>query len=874
MYLSTGYVTFIKGGMKKMTRLKKLSSWLVLVIILLAGFNVPSVSAQEDFTITVGEDKEVIITEFNYHNSWFEDDPNNPEPWPDQREAYSEGNIAYVSLSATPGHAGGARSRIGVDFEWDLGPYTWEKVKNWPVEVTINSSYHIEAYWAAGHGSANAFVQLPGFDPWYDGIGYEVSQSGSRGDTVSETYTTTVEELGGRISAEAYCQAHSAYMEDEEGNPIGTTHHSSAEVQISSIKIEILNPQITDFSVSLEYFVGPDEEEWYGQGVMATVYHPQGSGKIESFIAIDPTGEELPTNCPTDPECNITSDSWNFMWWEGYLPNPPTFGTYTITATDKDGRVATVTSWPTDHISDRVPTVTDPINHGYVTTDVPTFRWEPFSDRTTGYLIEVAGPLEETLPDDDVVWRIGLPSSQTEVQFNSDGAAAVPQLTPGNTYSLLVFAYEGVCSGIQCYRDTSIRSIEFTIGLKGDLLLGEGAKIVPGPWSHVGMYIGNGQVVESHPALGGVNVSSLKSGMNRYKTWAALRVVTADDEIRSGAVEFALDQVGKPYDKMWLLKQANGNRWYCSELVWAAYLNASNGQINIEHGPDKTGITPTEIYKDDDIEVIVEHYEEQAKGGFLIKTKCPVDLEVVDPENLPVNKQTIDIPGAIYGEDDIDGDGSIEDWIGIPEREIGNYLISVIPESDASPIDTYTLEVSAGDTTIILAEDVPVGDIPSQPYIIESTETGIIDKTPPKLPYVVSSDGSGTERNTFDLSENIYCYAGNLPTSTRVDSYVVNNKDDWEEGDELSDISGGYETETTGDDGIISTIQLWCSPLTQGSYDIVVDTNRDGEWNEGEPIDSWTTTGFEAIPEFTTIAIPVAIVLGLVFLISRRKRKE
>ena len=63
-------------------------------------------------TITIGEDKEVIITEFNYHNSWFEDDPNNPEPWPDQREAYSEGNIAYVSLSATPGHAGVARSRI------------------------------------------------------------------------------------------------------------------------------------------------------------------------------------------------------------------------------------------------------------------------------------------------------------------------------------------------------------------------------------------------------------------------------------------------------------------------------------------------------------------------------------------------------------------------------------------------------------------------------------------------------------------------------------------------------------------------------------------------------------------------------------------
>ena len=58
---------FIKGGMKKMIRLKKLSSWLVLVIILLAGFNVPSVSAQEDYTITVGKDK--VFRTCNIHRT-------------------------------------------------------------------------------------------------------------------------------------------------------------------------------------------------------------------------------------------------------------------------------------------------------------------------------------------------------------------------------------------------------------------------------------------------------------------------------------------------------------------------------------------------------------------------------------------------------------------------------------------------------------------------------------------------------------------------------------------------------------------------------------------------------------------------------------
>jgi pimeloyl-ACP methyl ester carboxylesterase len=194
-----------------------------------ASYITNQVSAQEDFIVTIGQDK--VFTEFNYHDSYFENDPNNPEPWPDQRVAYSEGNIAYVSLSATPRHAGEAHAWVGVEFEWDLGPYAWEEVKNWPVEVTIDFSYHIEAYWATGNGSANAGVHLPILTGWHDFIGYETGQSGSRGDTVSETCITTVEELGGGIIMEAYCQAHSV----ADGT---STHHSSAEIQISSIKIE------------------------------------------------------------------------------------------------------------------------------------------------------------------------------------------------------------------------------------------------------------------------------------------------------------------------------------------------------------------------------------------------------------------------------------------------------------------------------------------------------------------------------------------------------------------------------------------------------------------------------------------------------------
>lgn len=146
---------------------------------------------------------------------------------------------------------------------------------------------------------------------------------------------------------------------------------------------------------------------------------------------------------------------------------------------------------------------------------------------------------------------------------------------------------------------------------------------------------------------------------------------------------------------------------------------------------------------------------------------------------------------------------------------------------------------------------------------------------PPTVSFVVSCDGSGTEWNTFDLSENVYCYARNLPANTEVKIYVVDNKDDWKVGDSLIDVSGGEETVTINSSGgIWPPENIWFSPLAVGKYDIIVDIDEDGFLGKDEPIDSWTATGFEAIPEFATIAIPVVAIIGLMFLFSRKRKKE
>jgi len=105
---------------------------------------------------------------------------------------------------------------------------------------------------------------------------------------------------------------------------------------------------------------------------------------------------------------------------------------------------------------------------------------------------------------------------------------------------------------------------------------------------------------------------------------------------------------------------------------------------------------------------------------------CPVDLSATDPDGFTINKSSNEIAGATYTETDINGDCDPDDQIIIPTTKIGKYQITVIPEPDAEPTDLYTLVASAGDTTLVLAEDVTISDIPDQPYTIESTEAGII----------------------------------------------------------------------------------------------------------------------------------------------------
>lgn len=320
------------------------------------------------------------------------------------------------------------------------------------------------------------------------------------------------------------------------------------------------------------------------------------------------------------------------------------------------------------------------------------------------------------------------------------------------TVTLTVTDNDGLTASTSTDIDLTLRN--------GDILLCRSeASVVPGYWSHVGIYDeASNSVIEAR--TNGVGHFPLSDWFFPTQTCVRAVGIDASPAVRNAAVAFASTQIGCQYDLLSILlnmkNDLNTDRfgWYCSELAWAAYLWASNGLINLDM--DAFAVSPDEIASSSWCHTIGEHKETipdtiYTGGGILWgEALCPVDLVITDPDGLVLNKQASNIPGAVYGELDIDHDGDLDVAFGIPEPKIGDYLVQVIPQPDASPDDTYSLEVRLGETVIELTHNTPVADIPAQGYILRSTETGIIlvaDTTPPTTP-VVTDDGQFTTSST------------------------------------------------------------------------------------------------------------------------------
>ncbi|MBD3183368.1 T9SS type A sorting domain-containing protein [Candidatus Poribacteria bacterium] len=98
---------------------------------------------------------------------------------------------------------------------------------------------------------------------------------------------------------------------------------------------------------------------------------------------------------------------------------------------------------------------------------------------------------------------------------------------------------------------------------------------------------------------------------------------------------------------------------------------------------------------------------------LIIQSFSPVDLIVTDPCMKTIDLNNSEIPRAVYKQTQA---GAV-DSIFIPDAIMGNYSIKVIPEPGADPNDTYKLEVTRGNESVILAQDAKIQDIPEEPYV-------------------------------------------------------------------------------------------------------------------------------------------------------------
>jgi hypothetical protein len=240
-----------------------------------------------------------------------------------------------------------------------------------------------------------------------------------------------------------------------------------------------------------------------------------------------------------------------------------------------------------------------------------------------------------------------------------------------------------------------------------------------------------------------------------------------------------------------------------------------------------------------------------------------------DPENLSIdsdNDGIVDFDEEVRFETDVknpDTDGDC-----LPDKlEIMRYTFIYDDATEKCVFDASDVKKPDTDSDGIRAEKDP----DDTRYDIESCD-----------------DGGKKIKNKFAEGEKVYVKGIDIEDDREGNIYVFYDQT-WKDGDTLvyaghDCLAKIYDVEARSGNFVGSPIELGIVkndvpeygyfPYPK-KYDIVYDRNKNNKYDEDvDLIDKVTCAGFETIPEFITIAIPSAIVFGLVFLISRRKRKE
>jgi len=310
---------------------------------------------------------------------------------------------------------------------------------------------------------------------------------------------------------------------------------------------------------------------------------------------------------------------------------------------------------------------------------------------------------------------------------------------------------------------------------------------VPGKtWGHAGIYAGKRHfdgtdvIIEALPS--GVVVSPISRWSWPEMTYVCVLRADVSDNQAQVALDFASSKIGEPYNLKKIFTQAYGfsdkdvedTSWYCSELVWAAYMVGSYGLCDLDlPWINGNAIAPDEISMSPFVQLIGEHKEEKPEtywsfyrwiGGVAY---CPVELNISDPSNRYLDTTRQEIPGGIYEQSDLNEDGDADIFFAIPSPMIGDYQIKVVAKADAQPNEKYSLYGMLGMMRVTLSENISVKGIPVEPYKLNVSEQA--DSNNDGRVDFIDFARLSSQYNNSCSEINYWCKGSDIDTSGLVD---------------------------------------------------------------------------------------------------------
>jgi hypothetical protein len=164
------------------------------------------------------------------------------------------------------------------------------------------------------------------------------------------------------------------------------------------------------------------------------------------------------------------------------------------------------------------------------------------------------------------------------------------------------------------------------------------------------------------------------------------------------------------------------------------------------------------------------------------------------------------------------------------------------------------------------------GNHEDQEYLSDAVYLYPPDMNPP----LDSCTEEGVLQDSFELAEPIAVMGEGYVPSASYGVYVVVDTT-WTDGLAIpSRVADTATTVTSNTEGVIEPTVVWTTPLSEGAFDVVVDTNGNGQYDAGvdalDDSDIEVTAGVIVIPEFTiAMLVPILVGIGLIAVIVKKR---